>query len=330
MASSSNITPLYTIIALLKQFFVNIGYAAQVVRRAGQQFNNKRGPEIAASLAFYALLSLFPLLTFLVAVVGLIYEHYFSEEQVLDFIVRIFPISRELISENVHRVLLLREKGTVSLVSLGALLWSSTGYFSTLVVNINRAWPYAKMRHFVKNRLLAVGMIIGLVLIFIFSLLATMLFNLFPGFNIVIAGNIADYKPLLLRLMSNIFPLFLRILIFWMLYQAAPNTLVMKVAAFWGALLTAIAWEILTNGLTWFLGSGLAQYDLVYGSLGAIITLMLWIYFTGWIILFGAHLSAEIAQYAKVFTFFGPRFPKRNNQIETEMGYDCPSSNTSQ
>jgi membrane protein len=309
---TSNGTPVNTFRESIIKIVESIGYILLVIRRAVQQFNNKRGPEVSASLAFYALLSLFPLLTFLVAVVSLIYEHYLSEQQVLDFIIRFFPISRDFISENVRRVLLLRGRGTISLVSMGALLWSSTGYFSILVENINRAWSNTRGRHYVHNRLLAVGIVISLVLIFIFSLLATMLFDLLPGFNIIVAGNVTNYKPLLWRLFSNTFPLLLRILVFWMLYQAAPNTRVMKIAAFWGALLTALAWELLTVGLTWFLSSGWAHYDLVYGSLGTIITLLLWIYLTGWIILVGAYLSAEIAQFMKIFTFFGYKLVEKN------------------
>jgi membrane protein len=66
--------------------------------------------------------------------------------------------------------------------------------------------------------------------------------------------------------------------------------------AFWGALVATLAGEIATRGFTWYLSSGIVQYELVYGSLGAIVALMLWIYIGGWIVLFGAHLSAAVAR----------------------------------
>ncbi len=76
-----------------------------------------------------------------------------------------------------------------------------------------------------------------------------------------------------------------------------PNTEVKRRAAFWGALVAALAWEVAANGLAWYLKSGLVQYELVYGSLGAVVALMFWIYLSSWITLFGAHLSAAIAQH---------------------------------
>ena len=54
--------------------------------------------------------------------------------------------------------------------------------------------------------------------------------------------------------------------------------------------------EITTVGFTWYISSGLARYEFVYGSLGAVVALMLWIYFNSLITLFGAHLGAAIAR----------------------------------
>ena len=64
--------------------------------------------------------------------------------------------------------------------------------------------------------------------------------------------------------------------------------------------MATLAGEIATNGFTWYLSSGIVQYELVYGSLGAIVALMLWIYIGALIILFGAHLGAAIARHAEV------------------------------
>jgi membrane protein len=65
-------------------------------------------------------------------------------------------------------------------------------------------------------------------------------------------------------------------------------------AAFWGALVAAVAWELVTDAFTWVLSSGLIHYELVYGSLGAIIALLFWIYLISWILLYGAYLTAAI------------------------------------
>jgi membrane protein len=86
----------------------------------------------------------------------------------------------------------------------------------------------------------------------------------------------------------------------WGLYRWVPNTEVKWSEALWGASVATLAWEIATNGFTWYLSSGIVQYELLYGSLGAIVALMLWIYIISLITLFGAHLSAAIARQTRI------------------------------
>jgi membrane protein len=80
------------------------------------------------------------------------------------------------------------------------------------------------------------------------------------------------------------------------LYYWIPKTKVQWREALWGALVASLASEIVTTGFTWYLGSGLSNYNMVYGPLGAIVALLTWIYVLSLIILFGAHLGAAIAQ----------------------------------
>jgi membrane protein len=68
-------------------------------------------------------------------------------------------------------------------------------------------------------------------------------------------------------------------------------------AAFWAALVVAVAWELAANAFAWYVGSGLARYRVVYGSLGTVVALLFWIYLSAWIIIFGAHLSAAVSRH---------------------------------
>jgi membrane protein len=97
------------------------------------------------------------------------------------------------------------------------------------------------------------------------------------------------------EVVSRLIPWLFTFLLFFGLYLWVPNVEVERRAALWGAVAAAIAWEVVKNGFVLYLGSGLVKYELVYGSLGAVVALMLWIYLGGWITLFGAHLSAAIA-----------------------------------
>ena len=62
------------------------------------------------------------------------------------------------------------------------------------------------------------------------------------------------------------------------------------------ALLASVAWELARRGFVWYLGSGWASYDVAYGSLGVVVALLFWIYLSGWIVLFGAHLCAAMTR----------------------------------
>jgi YihY family inner membrane protein len=125
------------------------------------------------------------------------------------------------------------------------------------------------------------------------SLVATTFFNLLPVSKLIIWENPSTWERIS-NLSSQFVPLLIRVIIFWLLYYIVPATRVRVMAAFWGALLAALAWELVTDAFTWILSSGLVHYELVYGSLGAIIALLFWIYLISWILLFGAYLTAAI------------------------------------
>jgi membrane protein len=89
-------------------------------------------------------------------------------------------------------------------------------------------------------------------------------------------------------------PVFFNWLMFWALYQWVPTITVSRKASLLGGLIAGVAWVLLNNAFTWYLSSGLTQYQLVYGSLGTIVALLFWVYLTATIVLIGAHLTATI------------------------------------
>ncbi len=94
-------------------------------------------------------------------------------------------------------------------------------------------------------------------------------------------------------------PFLFILLMFYGLYRWIPNREVPWKVAFWGALVAAGGSELATNLFSWYLSSGFAGYSLVYGSLGAIVAFMFWVYLLSQIALFGAHLSAAIGYGAR-------------------------------
>ena len=105
-----------------------------------------------------------------------------------------------------------------------------------------------------------------------------------------------DETPLWATLLSVV-P---RLLVFFALlglYHWVPNVRVRWSEAFWGALVAAPAGKVATNGFTWYLSSGLVRFELLYGSLGTVVVLMLWMFIGTIVVLFGAHLSAAVGRW---------------------------------
>jgi len=260
-------------------------------------FGDTRASEAAASIAFYAIFSLFPLLLALIIGGSFILESEQVQQQVLDIVDKFFPVAQQLIERNIRGVLELR--GTVGLVAFIGLAWSATGALTILTRNINRAWTEASPRNFFQDRLVALGMVSGLVALLVISSILSAVLNVLTRLDVPVVGELAvNGISLWASLLSMVPRLFIFFILFG-LYRWAPNTRVRWSEAFWGALVATPAGEIATDGFIWYLGTGIVHYELVYGSLGAMVALMLWIYIGVQIILFGAHVSAAIARHTR-------------------------------
>ncbi|MCL4295039.1 MAG: YihY/virulence factor BrkB family protein [Anaerolineae bacterium] len=269
-----------------------------IVVDAFQGFLHARALEGAAAIAYYALFSLFPLLFFLVAVGSSVLKDEQVQRQVLASVTEALPTARDLVEKNIEHMLEIR--GTVGLLGTIGLAWSATAVFNALTHNINRAWRNAGTHHFLRVRLMALviaGSLIGLLLIL--SLFLVTLFNILSQLSVPLLGDVAIYTSLLWGILTWLIPWVLMYFVFLLLYWWIPNTKVKWSEANWGALIAASAWEVNRAGFVWYLNSGLARYQLVYGSIGALVALMLWIYLSSVIAIFGAHLSASIASYTR-------------------------------
>ncbi|MBN1661798.1 MAG: YihY/virulence factor BrkB family protein [Anaerolineae bacterium] len=266
-----------------------------IVRTALSSFQHERGSEAAASLAYYALFSIFPLVLFMIGLGSLLIDKESAFRHTVQILNEAIPAPTDLITENVREVLALR--GSVTLVSLAALLWSATRFFDALTQNIDRAWPQAGERAFVKTRLIGMGMVTGMAILMLVSFLLTAAARYLARAQLPLGGlDGALYGSLAWRIGASFSPWFVTLVLFLLLYRWVPNAKVRTRAAFWGALVAATVWQLAASGFAWYV-SNVGRYRLIYGSLGAIIILMVWVYLAAWITLFGAHLTAAVGKW---------------------------------
>jgi membrane protein len=277
----------------IKEFYQNINHLSgdrlSILQTAIKSFTEKQAAQASAGLAYYTFFSIFPLMLVFIAGGSYFLDSHQVFNTVTQFIQQALPISRQVINENLQEIL--DQRDTAGAISLLILLWSASGMFTNLAYNINLAWPRAARRNFLQNRLVGLWMIVGLIGLIVLSLILSWITARLPFMNLERASLL---DLVLLRAISILGSWLMIFLVFLTLYHRIPTLRVRWRASLWGALIASLAWKATIAGFGWYLGSRFGQYQLVYGSLGAIVAFLFLMYIISIITLFGAHLSAAI------------------------------------
>lgn len=248
----------------------------------------------AAQLSYYFLLALIPLLLFLTSVIGIALGSGTGlRHSLFDYLGRVMPPSAfKLIDTTMYEVSAGGSGGKLSFGILAAL-WAASSGMTAIIGSLNVAYEVKETRPWWRTRLTAILLTIALSFIIIIALIlvlygggiAEYLSNRFGlGDAFTITWKIAQYP------LAIIFVL----LAFSTLYYVAPN---LKNAS-WkfvtpGAVIGVALWLLVSFGFRLYLNY-FDSYNKTYGSLGAVIILMLWFYFTGLAILIGGGVNSEI------------------------------------
>lgn len=279
---------------LLEKVDQATGGTPSIVRAAFRSFGTVRASQAAAGMAYYALLSLFPLALFLVSLGSLFLRQQTAYAQVMDYLANAIPVSRSLIDRNLQQIM--EQRGPVGLIGLIGSIWSASGAFAILTKNLNLAWRQSDARGFIKERLLAIGIIMILAVLVLLAAFSTTLLGLLANADLPIVGQLLNEPGPIWQIGTRLVPWVVAFALFSALYRWVPTAQVDWKWAAIGALFASIAWEAAINLFAWYVASGLARFAIVYGSLGSVVALLIWIYYGSWITLFGAHLAAAAAR----------------------------------
>lgn len=262
--------------------------ARNVLSEAVVNFVRDDCPTISASLAYYFILSLFPLLLLFAVVSSVYIGRYELNGQLAVVLERYLPMKPDFIMRNLAGIS--RAHARVTMISLLLLLWSSSGVFLPLEKALNRAWNVKKGRSWWRSRLLALEM----ALIFGFFMLLS---SALVGANVFIHRwvQIRIYHPVdfladLTYHGAVVLATFaLTLAMFLVLFQRLPNRSLQIRQVLPGAALTALFWEAARSLFTLLLP--VFNYRHVYGSIAFVVALMTWAYVSSVVILFGAQVS---------------------------------------
>ena len=252
--------------------------------------------QMAAALSYYFVLSLFPALIFLSAVVAFLpLPDLFN--QALGMMSRFLPADSMGLVRRVLADVVTPNKGTFLSFGLLGTVWAASGGFSAAIEALNIAYDVNDDRPFWKTRPLAVGLafVTGALLLVALSVMIVG-----PRFGEWLADRVhmSSVFVLLWPYIHWCIAIGFTILAVENLYYMAPNVKQRFSATLPGAILAVVCWV----GLSYLLGfyfRHFANFNKTYGTMGAAIALMVWLYWTGFAMLVGAELNAEVAKITR-------------------------------
>src|SRR5215469_2159325 len=252
--------------------------------------------QMAAALSYYFVLSLFPALIFLSVVVAFLpVPNLFG--QTLSLMSRFLPPDSMGLVRRVLADVITPNRGTFLSFGILGTLWAASGGFSAAIEALNIAYDSEDDRPFWKTRPLAVGLafIIGGLL-----LLALAVMIVGPQFGRWLAAKIHLFSMFVLlwpyihwSIAVGFTILAVEALYFW-----APNVKQRFLATLPGAILAVACWVALSYLLGIYFRH-FANFNKTYGTLGAAVALMIWLYWTGFALLVGAEINSELAKISK-------------------------------
>ncbi len=266
----------------------------QFAWRLGERWGIDKCPLMAAAMAFFGLLSLFPVLLAALSILGqTLADRPELRTQLLQFAGSVLPpdIAKSLITGEVQKLASSNAVG-VSVFSIVSLLWSGRAFFDTLSNVLNSIWWQAKPRTFLQSQLVLAGTFLGAGALWLLSTaisLGLTAFRAWSDTHRVLGGAHPAAWSLLGQALSWLLTLFM----FWTIYRFLPNAAHGRRGriALGSALVASIAWEAAKILFARFL-SGSPRYGLVYGSVAGIVLTLMWLYISSSIILFGAEVTA--------------------------------------
>ena len=263
----------------------------EVIRRTAREVVDDDCPGLAAQLADYFFLSLFPAVLFLLAVASFFSLHNFTDDVATVLGPFVSPEVLQLILDQMRRLANAESGGLLTFGVAGAI-WSSSSALVSIVSSVNRAYDVDEIRPWWKVRLISIGLTIGLAVLVLASIsliLAGPTVATYLGRSVGL-GVVFEWTwkivqwPVALGMIS---------LSFAIIYYVGPSK-----AQRWnwispGSLLATIVWLLSSLAFKFYIAN-FTDYNASYGAVGAVIVLLLWFYVSGLAILIGAEMNAEI------------------------------------
>lgn len=293
------------------------GWLLSLCKRTVKAWSDDQIPLHGAALAFYSVLSIGPVLLIIMSVAGLVFGHDVASGYMIGQM-------RRLIGEQgagaIEDILMHSRSPAKSLlataIGVATLLFSASGFFSQLQQALNTIWkvPDARAGMFdvVKKRLLSFGLIAGICLLLLFSLVVSAGIEAFTAsFN----GYLPD---VVLPVTNFVVSMVVTTLLFAMTFRILPDVDIRWSDVWVGAIITALLFAVGKYLIGLYLGR--SAFASTYGAAGSLIVLLTWVYYSAQIFFLGAEFTKTYAEAT------GESLAARHARTEARLEFEGPSA----
>ena len=265
-------------------------------RRALHGFVRHRGIDSAAALAFFAALVVFPASLTVVSVFALIDDKQRATSDILRVAASFAPRSTvDVLRGPLAQLLTLPNAGYALTIGLILTLWTMSGYLTAVGRAINTAYDVQEGRQWVVLR--STMVLIAAVLVVTLAAIVALVCGT-PAVAATLARELGAPGWVVILWDIGKWPVLAALAIFMVaiLYYYTPNVRHLRIRwVTWGALLAIIAWVVTTAGFAIYI-LNISHYNKTYGWLGGAVILLLWLYLSNAVVVFGAEVDAEIVR----------------------------------
>ena len=297
------------------------GNAFDLLKQTFNEWLQDKAPQLGAALAYYTVFSLAPLILVLLAIVGMIFrdDPRGTWDRITQQMSYFLDQSAVQVVQNIAQKASQPGKSTIAtIIGVALAIFGASGVFGQLQDALNTIWgvkakPGGGIWAFLRARFLSFAMVAGVCFLLLVSLAIEALLK---GFSHYIQSALPGGMVIALTVYL-IFDFAVVVLLFAMIFKFLPDVEIQWRDVWIGAVLTAILFGIGKWLLGFYLGSGAAGS--AYGAAGSLITLLLWVYYSSQILLFGAEFTQVYA--ARAGRAFKPsKYAVRVETREVETG----------
>src|SRR5689334_21911864 len=247
----------------------------------------------ASSIAYYALLSLFPFFLLAFSILGSVIANESDRAAILGFVLHYFPRQFDFVTTQLDAL----QQARIRLGIAGSLLmiWAAMGVFSAITSAVNNAWGVEKQPSYFKHKMMAFIMLVAASLLLLGGLLLVSAMNVIEAnwFAVVLARapGLTILRHLAVRWASTI----VFILVVGLIFYFVPNAKVRFRDVWVGAVLTGLLWRGALEGFSWYIRD-MGRFTRVNGSIAAVVVFLVWVYIQAVILLYGVEFTAAYAR----------------------------------